>query len=426
MRNITPGLLRIDSWPRAILHVDGDAFFASVEQAIHPELKGKAVITGAERGVVTAASYEAKARGVQRGIPTAEAKRICPEAVLLSSDYENYALFSKKMFAILREFTPAVEEYSIDEAFADLTGLRRFHHCSYPLIAQKIKTTIERDLGLTVSVGISLSKSLAKLCSKFRKPSGFTAVSGRHIHLLLERTPIAKVWGFGPNTAAYLSTLGIKTALDFVTLPEGLVKQKLGKTGSDIYEELRGNAVRSLSAEAEESQQSVQRFKTLLPASSNPVSLFAQLLDNLEEACAKARRSGLAAKSLLVSLRNQDFSYLGREAKLSRPTAATLDLVPIARTLFSQILAGDRPGQSYRQTGVVLGGLHKAGPIQFGIFDTPLRILRVETAAAAMDDINDAYGRQTIHLAERLFLRQGGLREALSEPIGMPFFASKV
>lgn len=426
MRTTTPALLRLDSWPRAILHVDGDAFFASVEQAIHPELKGKAVITGAERGVVTAASYEAKARGVQRGIPTAEAKRICPEAVLLSSDYENYALFSKKMFCILREFTPAVEEYSIDEAFADLTGLRRFHHCSYPLIAQKIKMTIERDLGLTVSVGISLSKSLAKLCSKFRKPSGFTAVSGRHIHLLLERTPIAKVWGFGPNTTAYLSALGIKTALDFVTLPEGLVRQKLGKTGSDIYEELRGNAVRFLSADAEETQQSVQRFKTLLPASSNPVSLFAQLLDNLEEACTKARRSGLAAKSLLVSLRNQDFSYLGREAKLSRPTAATLDLVPIARTLFSQILAGDCPGQSYRQTGVVLGGLQKAGPIQYGIFDTPLRILQMETASAAMDDINDAYGGQTIHLAERLFLRQRALREQRNEPIGMSHFASKV
>jgi DNA polymerase-4/DNA polymerase V len=186
-----------------ILHVDGDAFFASVEQAIHPELKGKAVITGAERGIVTAASYEAKARGVQRGIPTAEAKKDMPGGRLPIFRLRELRAFSKKMFAILREFTPAVEEYSIDEAFADLTGLRRSHHCSYPLIAQKIKTTIERDLGLTVSVGISLSKSLAKLCSKFRKPSGFTAVSGRHIHLLLERTPIAKVWGFGPNTTAY-------------------------------------------------------------------------------------------------------------------------------------------------------------------------------------------------------------------------------
>ncbi len=413
MRNTTPGLLRIDSWPRAILHVDGDAFFASVEQAIHPELKGRPVITGAERGIVTAASYEAKARGVQRGIPTAEAKRICPEAVFMSSDYENYELFSKKMFAILREFTPAVEEYSIDEAFADLTGLRRSHHCSYPLIAQKIKTTIERDLGLTVSVGISLSKSLAKLCSKFRKPSGFTAVSGRHIHLLLERTPIGKVWGFGPNTTAYLDKMGIKTALDFVTLPEGLVRQKLGKMGSDIYEELRGNAAHSLNPNTKENQQSIQRFKTSLPASSDPMTLFALLLGNLEEACTKARRSGLAAKSLLVSLRSQDFDDHGREAKLSRPTAATLDLVPIARTLFAQILAGERPGQSYRQTGVVLGGLQKAGTIQFGIFDTPLRTLRVETASAAMDDINDEYGRETIHLAERLSLRT-------------PFFASKV
>src|SRR3990172_3256646 len=111
------------SWPRAIVHIDGDAFFASCEQAVHPEYRDKPVVTGKERGIVAAASYEAKAKGVSRGVPLWEVKKLCPDAIILPSDYEKYSIFSKRMFAILRRFTPLVEEYSIDEAFVELTGL---------------------------------------------------------------------------------------------------------------------------------------------------------------------------------------------------------------------------------------------------------------------------------------------------------------
>jgi len=140
--------LTIRSWPQAILHVDADAFFASCEQAIHPELRGRPVITGKERGIVAAASYEAKARGVQRGTRLSDVKKICPDAVILPSDYETYSLFSMRMFGILRRFSPDVEEYSIDEAFVDLTGLRRSFHGSYGMIAEKIQYEIEKSLGL--------------------------------------------------------------------------------------------------------------------------------------------------------------------------------------------------------------------------------------------------------------------------------------
>src|SRR3990170_3829768 len=132
---MNPQPLTIHSWPRAIMHMDADAFFASCEQAVHPELKGRPVITGKERGIVAAASYEARAMGVKGGMRLFEAKKVCPDAVMLPSDYETYSLFSVRMFNILRRFSPDVEEYSIDEAFVDLTGLRRIHHTGYPEIS---------------------------------------------------------------------------------------------------------------------------------------------------------------------------------------------------------------------------------------------------------------------------------------------------
>ena len=143
------------SFPRALVHVDGDAFFTSVEQSINPSLKGKPVVTGEERGIIACASYEAKALGIKRGVSLWDARKICPQLIVLPSDYESYSLYSKRMFEIMRRFTPAVEEYSIDEGFADLTGLRRVHRMPYEQIARTMQQTIHEELDLTVSVGLS-------------------------------------------------------------------------------------------------------------------------------------------------------------------------------------------------------------------------------------------------------------------------------
>ncbi|MGZ3607467.1 MAG: Y-family DNA polymerase, partial [Syntrophales bacterium] len=137
-------LFSLYSWPQAIIHIDGDAFFTSCEEAIHPELKGKPIITGGERGIVACASYPAKRLGIKRGVPLHEARALCPELIILPSDYETYSLFSRRMFNIIRRFTPQVEEYSIDEAFADITGMRRAHHASYDTITLRIKSEIQR------------------------------------------------------------------------------------------------------------------------------------------------------------------------------------------------------------------------------------------------------------------------------------------
>ncbi|MFH0880556.1 MAG: DNA polymerase IV, partial [Lentisphaerota bacterium] len=295
--------ITLHSFPRAILHLDGDAFFASIEQAVKPELKGKAVVTGTERGIIACASYEAKALGVKRGIPLHEAQKSCPGLVVLPSDYETYSLYSKRMFDIMRRYTPMVEEYSIDEGFADLTGLRRVFHTSYEEIARRMKADIQADLDLTVSVGLSLSKTLAKLGSKFRKPDGFTAVAGNHIHLFLERIPIDKVWGFGPNTAHLLVKLGLRTAYDFVAHSEPWAEELLGKIGKEIWNELRGNAMYPVSTEGKSSYCTISKCKTFTSPSADREFVYAKLVRNLESAFIKARRHSLRAQVLAVALR---------------------------------------------------------------------------------------------------------------------------
>jgi DNA polymerase IV len=175
--------LTLRSFARAIVHIDADAFFASCEQAVNPKLKGKPVVTGKERGIAAAVSYEAKARGVKRGMTIREIQALCPDAIHLPSDYETYSLFSQRMFAIVRRYTPDVEEYSIDECFCDLTGLRRPLRMSYETMAAHIKADLEHDLGLTFAVGLAPTKVVAKLASKWQKPAGLTVISGHNLHL---------------------------------------------------------------------------------------------------------------------------------------------------------------------------------------------------------------------------------------------------
>ena len=387
--------LLVHSWPRAILHIDCDAFFASCEQALHPEYRGKPVVTGKERGIVAAASYEAKARGVTRGVPLWEVKKLCPDAIILPSDYETYSLFSKRMFTIIRRFTPLVEEYSIDEAFVEITGLRRLYHASYPTIALQIKQATEQELGITVSVGLSLSKVLAKIGSKHKKPAGFTPIPGREIHHFLAELTVDKIWGIGPNTAAYCNTLGIRTALDLAQKPINYIKNHFTKPHIELWHELNGQAVFAIETQEKSTYATIGKTKTFTPPSSDPDYIFAQLLKNLENACIKARRHGLAARGLILYLRTQDFSGGGVEARLTRPSAFPHDMSALTRELFSKIY---RSGASYRATGVVLTGLASAATRQQSLFEPPLRVAKLERIYTAIDQLAAKWGKHCVHL----------------------------
>ncbi|MGE5174591.1 MAG: DNA polymerase Y family protein [Betaproteobacteria bacterium] len=391
--------IQLSSWPRAILHLDADAFFASCEQAIHPELRGRPVITGKERGIVAAASYEAKAKGVQRGVRLSDVKKLCPDAVILPSDYETYSLFSVRMFEILRRFSPDVEEYSIDEAFVDLTGLRRSFHGPYEMIARNMQETIQQELGLSVSVGVSLSKVLAKIGSKHKKPHGLTMIPGREIHLFLEKLPVEKVWGIGPNTAAFLNKCGITTALQFARKDEGFVKKHLSKPYQEVWHELNGRSVNPVVTETKSSYQSISKAKTFTPASSDETFVFAQLAKNLENACIKARRYRLAATRVAIFLRKQDFTGSGVELKLTRPTAYPVEVFELLRKGFHHLY---QHGSLYRQTGVVLAGLTEEKSVQYTLFDDTARIEKMAKIYESIDRISQKFGKHTIQHAASL------------------------
>lgn len=391
--------ISLSSWPQAIMHIDADAFFASCEQAIHPELKGRPVICGKERGIVAAASYEAKRRGVSRGVRLSDVKKICPDAVILPSDYETYSLFSVRMFEILRRFSPDVEEYSIDEAFVDLTGLRRSYHGSYEVIADTMRKTIETELGITVSAGVSLSKVLAKIGSKHNKPNGLTMIPGREVHHYLEKLPVEKVWGIGPNTAAFLHKHGITTALQFARKEEGFIDRYLSKPYREIWHELNGRSVYPVTTETKDSYQSISKARTFTPPSMDDGFVFAQLSKNLENACIKARRYRLAAARIIVFLRKQDFTSEGVEIKLSRPTAYPVELFGPLRQGFAQVF---QPRSLYRQTGIVLAGLVAESGIQFSLFDDTTRIEKMARVYSVVDEISAKYGKHTIQHAASL------------------------
>lgn len=390
------GAHMLSSWPRAIVHIDGDAFFASVEQAMHPEWKGKPVVTGKERGIVAAASYEAKAKGVKRGVALWDVKKLCPDAIIVPSDYETYSLFSKRMFEIMRRFTPLVEEYSIDEAFAEITGLRRPLRGSYEDIAQRMKKAIEVELGITVSVGLSVTKTLAKVASDYRKPSGFTVISGRKIPEFLATLEPVDVWGIGPRTAAHCHTLGMRTAYDFAAKDGGFMAGHFTKPTIETWAELNGDLVFEVTTAEKSSYYTIGKTRTFTPPSKDKAYVFAQLLKNVENACIKARRHSLAGKGIIVYLKRQDHSYAGTETLFSRATAYPIEVVDVVRGAFEELY---RPGTLYRATGVVLFGLEPNGSTQLSLFEPKMKIEKMRKLYEAVDALAEKMGKHAVHLA---------------------------
>lgn len=383
------------SYPKAIIHVDGDCFFAACEVMQRPELRGKPVITGSERGIVSSLTYEAKAMGVKRGMPMHEVRKVCPQAVLLPSDYETYSLVSERMYKIVRRFTSQVEEYSIDECFADITGLEKALGMNYEQIGLAIKKALDLELGITFSVGLAPTKVLAKIGSKWQKPSGFTAIPTHRIVDFLAQTPVSSIWGIGPATTAKLEQLGVLSADTFAAKPRTWVEARFHKPQLEIWQELQGEAVYPLQAGERPAYQSISKTKTFTPPSSNEGFVFSQLSKNIENACIKLRRHKLEARRLYFFLKTQNFDYQGIEIKLNRATILPNEIIAEIEKRFPEVF---NPYLEYRATGVVLMDLREHNTIQFDLFGESVKQEKLNTLFSSIDKLAERYGKHAAFL----------------------------
>jgi DNA polymerase-4/DNA polymerase V len=383
------------SWSRHILHVDGDAFFAACAVARDPSLLVRPVVTGQERGIASALTYEAQVAGVGRGMKISDVRKVCPGVVVVPSDYRHYRLVSERLHEIVRRYSPQVEAYSIDECFADLTDVEE------PIaVAALIKRTLRAELGMTFSVGVGATKSLAKMGSKRQKPDGFTVLERADVPAALAETPAGKIWGIGGATAQELARLGVNTAGDLAAKSPAWAKDHLSKNVAEIWRELNGEAVWSV-GDSTDLRQSAASTRTFRPPSSDRDALFSRLAENVEEACAHIRREGLVATRGYVMLKTQGFSRSGAEVVLP-PTSAPQEVLAAARRAFAKVY---RPGVLYRATGITLGGFQLAGSAQADLFGGEAKRRRLDRVMRAVDRVAAKQGEGAVFLASSLQAR---------------------
>lgn len=388
-------MLTFDSKEKVIFHVDGDAFFVGVEIAKNPKLKGLPVVTGEERGIVSALSYEAKALGIIRGMPIFRVKKEFPNVIVLPGDYKSYAHYSSMMFDIVNRYAYGVEEYSIDECFADFTGLDRTLKMEYRQIAEQIKKEINEELGLSVSIGLAPTKVLAKIASNWIKPNGLTIIDIISAPKFLTKVPIGKVWGIGPKTAEILIRRGIHTALDFSSKDLLWVKQCLSKPYETIWKELNGTSLLEVDIELKSVYSSIQKTRTFHPSTNDKIFLWSQFSKHIEDACKKARYYDLVPKRISIFLKTKDFKVLTASAIFPAPSNAPEVASLIAHKLFEKVHS---KGVLYRTAGLVLSDLSQNFVVQEDLFGGTTKGSNFDLIHKQIDTLENKIGKRVIYL----------------------------
>jgi nucleotidyltransferase/DNA polymerase involved in DNA repair len=380
---------------KAILHIDGDAFFVGVEVAKNPNLKNLPVVTGQERGIVSALSYEAKALGITRGMPIYQVHRQFPNVIVLPGDYKAYVTYSAKMFAIVRRYVDDVEEYSIDECFGDLTGLDKPLKMTYLHIAERIKQEIRDELGLSVSIGIAPTKVLAKIASKWVKPNGLTIILPESVADFLE-TPIEGLWGIGPRTSEILKQKGIATAADFVKKELRWIQETLSKPYETIWRELQGEYVLPIDPVRKTTYASIQKTRSFHPNTNDTGFLLAELSKHVESACDKARHYKLAPAKVSFFLKTKDFKIVSTTIQLPVSTNVPEIIVPLIYKAFAEL---HKKRVLYRTTGVVLQNLSVWNGAQQDLFGDRSKADKFEIIHTQIDALETKLGKHVVHLA---------------------------
>ena len=317
-----------------ILHIDMDAFYASVELIDRPELRGRPVIIGGTqgRGVVLSATYEARAFGVHAAMPVARAQRLCPQAVFISPSHHRYAEVSEGVMAIFRDVTPYVEPLSLDEAFLDVAGaVRRLGRPRE--IAAMIRARVAAEQGVTCSVGVASNKFVAKIASTTCKPDGLLVVPADRIVEFLHPMPVGALWGVGPRTEEHLHRLGLRTVGDLAHTPTSTLERALGRAAGRHLSELAwGRDDRTVTVD--EPDRSIGNEQTFARDVDDPEEILRELLQLSEQVARRLRRHGVVARTIVLKVRFADFTTITRSRTLADPSDTSRDVYGTASSLF--------------------------------------------------------------------------------------------
>ena len=379
--------------PRSIIHLDMDAFYASVEQLDNPALKGKPVIVGgsSKRGVVSAASYEARRYKIHSAMPIAQAMKLCPHGFFLPVRMKRYKEISSQVFAIFQKYTPLVEPLSLDEAFLDVTGSGKLFGTAED-IAKRIRKEVYQETGLTISAGVAASKLVAKIASDINKPDGLTIVPVGKEAEFLAPLPIKRLWGVGKKTQETLSLLGVHTFGDIASLPEKLLEQKFGKHGISLRRKALGLDNRDV--ETEHETKSVGHEFTFDTDLVELETIRRELLELAVMVAKRLRRYQLQGKTITLKVKYHDFKQITRSSTIKQHSADSKRIYEEVIRLLQKTDAGEKP---LRLLGISVSGLQlESGTRQQFLFQGMRSNGKRQEINKALDEIQEKYGSTAI------------------------------
>jgi DNA polymerase-4 len=383
--------------PQRVLHVDMDAFFAALEENKNPHLRGKPIVVGGSptgRGVVSTASYATRQFGIHSGMSAAEALRLCPHAVFVGSELQQYTYVSAELINIYHTFSPKVETTSVDEAFLDITGCGHLFGSEEGL-GQALKNTIHEKLGLTCSVGIASTKVMAKLASSVFKPDGLTVLDRQGIEQFVYPLPVDKLWGIGPATLKVLEEMGIHTIEDLATFPLEKLQQRFGKCGYALGKIARGEEDSAvLGAHELPLDKSMSHERTLSRDVADPDIQKATLHYLSDKVARRMRRHKYEGRTITLKLRWADFTTITRAISFSHYTDDTMFIYKIVRGIWISAVRGTH--KKVRLLGVAVSHLrHTTTQPQLGLFDARAG-RKFKPTDPTVDQLRNKFGESVI------------------------------
>lgn len=375
--------------------IDCDSFFVSCERKLNPELNGKAVcVVSGQRGCVIARSKEAKQMGIPMGQPLFMAAEQFPNCIYINANHYNYSEISQEVMSLLKEFSPCVEVYSIDEAFVDLTGLSKLYKMNYYDLAKHIRQEILNHTNIPVSIGVSRTKTLAKLASdKSKNTEDHIYIAGKcRIPKFLKSTSIGEIWGIGRRLEPKLRGHGIYTAYDYVQKNDIWLKSRFGKNGLELKYELLGNLINKVSTETT-LPKSISDTKSFPEFSSDLNYIKNELMVHIHAACRKLRRADCKCSTIGVILKTKDFRVFYEKINLKTPTNFEFEISQAATPLLEKMFNSKT---LYRSTGIVLDNFNPCSNEQLILFEDNQRREKNEKLGKSLDKLEAKFGRNIV------------------------------